>query len=369
MLEFQQVLKQIEELYSEEQVISELSPQFADTANHTDQEQQTDLKRSIHLYERWKMLIKTSKIEVLINYGTEQQSLLRKLELRQHQNQGPLEMKQSSLLVEPTTKTIIVNNYTKAQESCEEEFYEASSSFDNNEEENKLEATPAKTIEETTITTDESNTVVVNTEESSTDLETLVEEKPKEIVASDSIMEMSVSRSQMQVDTVCEPIEFLKCLDKLIISTNTVEKHLENIQKPNKEFNEFEKQDLKLNAIKQTLESLAMALKTSMLHKNAILQKSDKDVQTRIVQLSVDLGKQHQECERKFKEKKIVYKRNLEKWKEFNANFEAINKWLDLTLCKFENLKQENLDKERISGIVKVILDCFDSYSAVMLVN
>ena len=47
-----------------------------------------------------------------------------------------------------------------------------------------------------------------------------------------------------------EPAEFLRCVEKLAASTQTVDKHLENIQRVGREFHEFEKQELKLAAIK-----------------------------------------------------------------------------------------------------------------------
>ena len=179
---------------------------------------------------------------------------------------------------------------------------------------------------------------------------------PKEITESKSIMEIASSSGQLQcVDSIGEPSEFVKCLERLILSTQTVDKHLENIQKPNKEFHEFEKQELKINAIKQTLESLAMALNTSLLHKSAILQRSDKEMSDRISGSVGDLTKRHQSCVAKFKEKSASYAKNLDKWVEFHANFAAINKWLDLTLVKFDAIMADSdLDSERIKEVIKV---------------
>ena len=68
---------------------------------------------------------------------------------------------------------------------------------------------------------------------------------------------------QSDINNSCNPNIFLNCLEKLHKSLQVVDKHLENIQKSNKEFYDFEKQHMKLNSIKDALESLSTALKLS----------------------------------------------------------------------------------------------------------
>lgn len=151
-----------------------------------------------------------------------------------------------------------------------------------------------------------------------------------------------------------EPVEFIKCLEKLISSTSIVDKHLDNIQKLNREFVEFEKQDLKLNAIKQTLESLASALKTSLLHKNEIMDKSNKDTAKKIGKLIATLTTIHQNVVDKYKNKSAIYIKNNDKWNEFNKDYATITEWLDSTLLKVGNLKETSLENEKLKEVIKV---------------
>lgn len=155
-----------------------------------------------------------------------------------------------------------------------------------------------------------------------------------------------------------EPGEFMKCIEKLISSTQIVDKHLDNIQKPHKEFNEFEKQEIKLNAIKQTLESLAVALKTSLLHRQSILDRADKEVGKKIAKLVSNLTKQHQNVVDKYREKKLIYLKNYDKWSVFNKDYETMCDWLGLTLEKVNELRQESLENEKIKEIIKVRRIC-----------
>lgn len=155
---------------------------------------------------------------------------------------------------------------------------------------------------------------------------------------------------------LAEPQEFLKCIEKLIKSTDAVEKHLENVQKLNKEFFDFEKQDLKLNAIKQTLESLAAALKTCISHKRAILEKADKDTSKSIMKSLQSLTKQHQNVVSKYKEKNAIYLKNYDKWIQFHKDYKKIDLWLDQTLTKVNELNSSNLDDNQTLEIIKVNL-------------
>jgi hypothetical protein len=161
--------------------------------------------------------------------------------------------------------------------------------------------------------------------------------------------------STTMMTSIGEPVEFLKCIDKLLASTHTVDKHLDNVQKTNKEFYEFEKQNLKLNAIKQTLESLALALKTLLLHKKAILEKSNAETSKKIAKLIANLTKQHQSVVKKFKEKTETYTKNNDKYNEFLKDYDEINAWLDVTLSKVNDLKIKTLDNTKLVEIVKVI--------------
>ena len=343
---FVESLNRIEELHAEELIINEF---FKSKDNLK------ALNESACLYKKWKLLVDESNIESIQKLAVEASSLM---------------LKKSTTSIEESAHTEVQTyNRLISDEEAEfsDKFYEAKSSF---EIDPKDEATDLnenfeeKTIKEDTLPDEKpieikepvvlEETLVEEVTELSTSVitQTLVK---KEIIESKSIMEINDSHTLVQVDTIGEPSEFIKCLEKLSLSMQTVEKHLENIQKSNKEFYEFEKQELKLNAIKQTMESLAMALKTSMLHKNAILQKSDKEMSARISNFVVELSRQHENCIERFKEKSAAYNKNLEKWNEFMKNFAAINKWLDLTLAKFEALKLEkNLDNAKIKEIIKV---------------
>jgi len=315
LLEFQAALQKIEELYSEEQVINELSYQITTIEKPKD----ADINQSFKLYEKWNTLIEVSKLEILINYAKNQNSLLKTYADKLKSNEPDTKQASTDSTNMNQLKTIASTN-----ESCDEDnsdkFYEASSSFD-------------KADETTEISKSEYKSEMKN-------LDCSKQSPNADITSGDHAH-------------IAEPSEFIKCLDKLVMSTSTVEKHLENIQKTNKEFQEFEKQELKLGAIKQTLESLSMALKTSLAHKNAILQKSDKETKDKITLLVDNLSKQNQDCMEKFNRKTEKYAKNNDTWKEFHRNFGAINKWLDLTLTKFEELRKEkDLDNERIKEIV-----------------
>lgn len=174
-------------------------------------------------------------------------------------------------------------------------------------------------------------------------------------IMSKSICELknTFESDTVELNGICEPIEFIKCIEKLLLSTITVDKHLDNIQKANREFYEFEKQDLKLNAIKQTLESLALALKTSLLHKKSISEKSDKETSKKISKLISNLTKQHQNVVKKYKEKNVIYINNYDKWIEFKKNYQTISEWLDSTLNKVNNLKETNLENVKLVEIIK----------------
>lgn len=179
----------------------------------------------------------------------------------------------------------------------------------------------------------------------------------KQLPVSQSIAELNANEQNSQVEfnvVLCEPAEFVKCIEKLIHSTQTVEKHLDNIQKTNREFYEFEKQEIKLNAIKQTLESLAMALRTSLVHKKAILDKSNKETSKNITSSIVTLTKQHHNVVQKYKDKNALYMKNYDKWSDFNKNFVKIQNWIDSTLNKLNELNESILDTERVQEIIKV---------------
>ncbi len=160
--------------------------------------------------------------------------------------------------------------------------------------------------------------------------------------------------SQLIGLTFAEPIEFVKCMEKLINSYQVVEKHLENIQKANKEFVEFEKQEVKLNAIKQTLESLTSALRTLIMHKRAILDMSSKDMAKKISKLITNLTRDHQEIVCKYKEKNAVYLQNSDKWTQFHKDFETIHAWLQRTYSKINELNGSELDNDKLQQIIKV---------------
>jgi len=315
-------LQKIEELFCEEQVINELSFQIIAVEKPSD----ADINQSLKLYEKWYMVIENSKLEILINYAQKQNSLLKKYtEKFKVNDSGKRETSVDSMKMNQS-KIITTTNVSFDEENSDK-FYEASTSFDKS---------------------DEGNEVVIK-KENDKDCKTFDTSQQ----STSPLKNLNTDISSGDHTHIAEPSEFIKCLDKLVLSTSTVEKHLEGIQRLNKEFFEFEKQDLKLNAIKQTLESLSMALKTSLLHKNSIIQKSDIETKDKITILVNNLSKQNQECLDKFKEKQQKYAKNNITWKEFHKNYGVINKWLDITLAKLENIKKENdLADERIKEIV-----------------
>lgn len=320
------------------------------------------------MYAKWKQIIEASKVESLETYVQQQRSLLSKIYSQQQEKLKQQEeftkakseevteedMLKHTIVIQSET-TLVVDDADRCP-SEENEFYEAKSSFEiDPEAEKKPEDQKSNKLPSEAVKVDQLKTTKVET----TSISTI--NQRKEIIESKSIMELTNNSNQMQcVDSIGEPCEFMKCIERLVLSSQTVEKHLENIQKPNREFFEFEKQDLKINAIKQTLESLAMALNTSLLHKNAILQKCGPEMNARIVNSVNDLTEKHQACVEKFKEKSFSYAKNKDKWAEFHTNFGAINKWLDLTLIKFESVMAVNgLDNERIKEIIKVYFFLF----------
>ncbi|RNA24521.1 isoform B isoform X1 [Brachionus plicatilis] len=147
--------------------------------------------------------------------------------------------------------------------------------------------------------------------------------------------------------------EFIRCVEKLIISSETVEKHLENIQRLNREFVDFEKQELKLKAIKQTLESLTAALKTSLLHKRPIMLSSDKETAQKIDQIITKLVALHQTVVKRFKEKNEVFVKNSEKWNEFNTDFNTLQKWLQDSSTKIKDLTETQSSDNQLKDILK----------------
>ena len=155
--------------------------------------------------------------------------------------------------------------------------------------------------------------------------------------------------------SIGEPNEFIKCIEKLINSTQTVDKHLDNVQRANKEFVEFEKQNLKLSAIKQTLESLTLAIKTSILHKQAILEKSDQEKSKQIGKLFSEMTKLHQNVVHKYKEKNALYLKNYDQWSQFDKDYQNILEWLDQTTKKLNEAKASNLESSKLQEIIKVI--------------
>lgn len=200
--------------------------------------------------------------------------------------------------------------------------------------------------------------VCVSMSSESKQIKTQIDEQEEIIKMSEKPNETS-SKTQQQQSYLGEPGEFIKCIEKLISSTQIVDKHLDNIQKPHKEFCEFEKQEIKLNAIKQTLESLAVALKTSLLHKQSIVERSDKETARQIGKLIAQLTKQHQNVVDKYREKKATYLRNYDKWSVFSKDVETICAWLEHTLGKVDELRSaaslDNIDNlDKIKEIIKV---------------
>jgi hypothetical protein len=178
-----------------------------------------------------------------------------------------------------------------------------------------------------------------------------------EIASHDMDMQSSTSMAS-------EPVEFTKCIEKLVASTQTVDKHLDNIQKPCKEFYEFEKQDLKLNAIKQTLESLALALKTCLLHKRSIVSKAGADGKSVAKQVD-SLVRLHQSVVGKYKEKDAVYMKNRDKWAEFGKDVQSLSEWIDSTLSKLAELTASDLENNKLREVIKVRISSFKFFTLI----
>lgn len=147
--------------------------------------------------------------------------------------------------------------------------------------------------------------------------------------------------------------EFIRCVEKLIVSSETVEKHLDNIQKLNKEYYDFEKQELKLKAIKQTLESLTAALKTSLLHKKPIMFSSNKETAEKIDQIINKLVSLHHSVVKRFKEKNEIFTKNSEKWNEFNTDFNNLQKWLQDSSTKIKDVTETQSKDDTLKDVIK----------------
>ena len=310
-------MRQIEELYTEETIIKDLECGELEC----DFKSNCKLKDGgIKLYDKWSFLVENSKIEFLKLHLNDKDALLKnfKSKLNANENISILKIKDINIDIE---QVVDFTESSYQQVPTNQHIKEVESQF-------SKESEMIKTSAET---------------------------KSKEISNSKSIAELNNSSAmQEDLNVLCEPLEFIKCIDKLLVSTQTVDKHLDNIQKPNKEFFEFEKQDLKLNAIKETLESLAMALKTSLLHKNAILEKSNKETSKKLSKAVSALTKRHHDVVVKYKEKNTFYIKNYEKLTEFENNFQSIQTWLSLTLSKINTLKTgSDLNTDGMLDIIK----------------
>ena len=319
-MKLRQTLRQIEEFYIEELIINEhitLEAAAAAIQSNSSEDPPPPIKpgenRSIQYYREWKELASNwhsgeGQVSVLLDEAEAffNESVKKKSEA----------MDESKALITATTETI----ETESLETLMDE------------EENKTEEAVVIKLNEKCSFEDEMN-------KSMTELSS----------------EIAISEKTMQNNgAVSEPNEFSKCIEKLIVSTHTVDKHLDNIQKPNKEFFEFEKQDLKLNAIKQTLESLALALKTCMLHKKAIIEKSEKENANLISKSIGNLVNLHQNVVGKYKEKNAAYLKNNDKWVEFHKDFQHMSTWLDSTLEKLSDLSAStDLESAKLNFIIK----------------
>lgn len=178
--------------------------------------------------------------------------------------------------------------------------------------------------------------------------------KPATNIMSSSITELTETEKTMNLDinNSCDPNVFIKCLEKLLNSIQIVDKHLDNTQKLNKEFYDFERQNLKLNSIKDALESLSTAIKTSLKHKKSICDKANKELNKKISKLLNQLTKDHQDIVKKYKDKDALYTKNYDIWKEFHKDFFKMNEWLTLTLARINDLKQL-FDYERTDELIR----------------
>ena len=294
-------------------------------------------------------MVNKTEIDELITFAKETESILKNIRPDTINQSDTIQISQNRIdntfidLFSKSDSSIITSSLNTMSESLTEKSL-VSKNFEKSQSEKRERPEKPSNLDIKKMT--DNNLNVVKNEHFDCDMNRSLNELSKTMASDNAV--------QMDFNTLSEPYEFMKCIDKLIASTLTVDKHLDNIQKTNKEFFEFEKQDLKLNAIKQTLESLATALKTSLLHKKAIIDKSNKDTSKQIQKAIAVLTKQHQNVVKKYKEKNTIYMKNYDKWIEYDKNYQTIENWLEITVNKLNDSKESNLDTEKIQEIIKV---------------
>jgi hypothetical protein len=176
--------------------------------------------------------------------------------------------------------------------------------------------------------------------------------KTRSKLMSDSIIELANTQDATERNLKFEsnkaandPQVFHMTLEKLRESIQCVTKHLDSVQRPNRDFSDFEKQIVKMNAIKDALDSIANALKVSLAHKKSYSLCNNKELNKKNSKLLNVLAKDHQLLVKKFKEKYGVYVKNLDIWMEFNKDYQLIDEWLDRTLNSIANISTSSLDE------------------------
>lgn len=330
MIQIKQILRQIEDLYIEEILLFELGTieQLRDNCNLNCASTE-NFKNSLAFYERWKSVAKSTNFSAIEEVNLclkEADCFFDDSKLNQDLQKNNKIMKTYSMPLNFSNKTETEGQGKNTKSKSESEQINLNANV------MPIEKNGSSQIFD-------QNTEIINI-------------KSQVIISEDTN-----KPSTVEMNSIGEPAEFIKCLERLFLSTQTVGKHLDNIQKPNKEFFEFEKQELKLNAIKQTLESLSLALKTSLIHRRSIIEKSPNEEAKKLAKLIRDITDLHQSVVQKYKEKNTTYIKNSDKWTEFNKDSETIQDWLNVTLKKVTNLKETIVESSKLQEIIKVYLN------------
>ena len=325
---FKNLLRQLEELHIEALILNDLNNE--ELEDDDKKIENINVNISKNLIEKWNYMAHVSEFDDLKNLITESEIMINEENTEKNLNAVPIS----------SSSTV---DFEQKQQCNQSDVIKI------NEEEREINNT-ATIINNTknkisSILSSNKDTIEINPNKNEIDL------------MSSSIIELkntvdTEKSVQSDINNSCNPSIFISCLEKLHKSLQVVDKHLDNIQKPNKEFHDFEKQNLKFNSIKDALESLSAALKTSIKHKKVICEKANKDLNKKITKTLNQLTKEHQLVVKKYKEKDSEYIKNVDLWKEFHKDYEKMDAWLNTTINKLHSLKNI-YDNDRIEEIVK----------------
>ena len=195
-----------------------------------------------------------------------------------------------------------------------------------------------------------------HSEESSSNMQlSLVSNKSRTVSGQSCVLEetkRSDSRRQQ---------EFVRCLQKMIKSARIADKHLDNVQKSNREYHVFDKQEAKLSSIRQTIETLDRALQKSLLQKQRILESCERQdlatcgTATVIGNLIDYLIKLQKRIEAKYKIKEKTYADNKQRLSQFTSDVDALGAWLDSTQSQLIKFNESNSStKQSLNELLQV---------------